>query len=178
MDGKGSVIAPKSEAGRRSVPIVGVLRDLLVEWRMECGWSDEPDAYVFGVRRFDPFDESAARRRRLTAWKLANAEEAKWAEEEGRDLELVEPIGLHEARHVCASIMIAAGVNVKALSTYLGHSSITITLDRYGHLMPGNEAEATSLIDDYLARAAGGTLAPSESPQERPSLSKTAQPEP
>jgi len=34
--------------------------------------------------------------------------------------------------------MIAAGVNAKALATYLGHSSITITLDRYGHLMPGN----------------------------------------
>ena len=36
--------------------------------------------------------------------------------------------------------LIAAGVNPKALSTYIGHSSITITLDRYGHLMPGNEA--------------------------------------
>jgi hypothetical protein len=35
--------------------------------------------------------------------------------------------------------MIAAGVNAKALSTYMGHSSITITIDRYGHLMPGNE---------------------------------------
>ncbi|HEY8844348.1 MAG TPA: tyrosine-type recombinase/integrase [Gaiellaceae bacterium] len=48
------------------------------------------------------------------------------------------PIGLHEARHTYASLMIAAGVNAKALATYLGHSSITITLDRYGHLMPGN----------------------------------------
>jgi integrase len=46
------------------------------------------------------------------------------------------PIGLHECRHTCASIFIAAGVNAKALSSYLGHSSITITLDRYGHLMP------------------------------------------
>jgi integrase len=35
--------------------------------------------------------------------------------------------------------MIAAGVNAKALSTYLGHGSVTITLDRYGHLFPGNE---------------------------------------
>ena len=46
--------------------------------------------------------------------------------------------------------MIAAGVNVKALSTYMGHSSITITLDRYGHLMPGNEAEAAAQLDAYL----------------------------
>jgi hypothetical protein len=40
--------------------------------------------------------------------------------------------------------MIAAGVNAKALSTYMGHANISITLDRYGHLMPGNEAEAAS----------------------------------
>ena len=37
--------------------------------------------------------------------------------------------------------MIAAGVNAKALSQYMGHSSITVTLDRYGHLMPGSEDE-------------------------------------
>ena len=49
--------------------------------------------------------------------------------------------------------MIAAGVNAKALSSYMGHSSITITLDRYGHLMPGNEDAAAELLDAYLARA-------------------------
>jgi integrase len=51
-------------------------------------------------------------------------------------------------------MMIAAGVNAKALSTYMGHSSVTITYDRYGHLMPGNETEAAELLDEYLARAA------------------------
>jgi hypothetical protein len=49
--------------------------------------------------------------------------------------------------------MIAAGVNAKALTTYLGHSSIQVTLDRDGHLMPGNEEEAAGLLDAYLARA-------------------------
>jgi integrase len=68
----------------------------------------------------------------------------------------LKPIGLHECRHTFASILIAAGVNAKALSTYLGHSSIQITLDRYGHLMPGNEDEAVVLVDAYLARAAAG----------------------
>ena len=46
--------------------------------------------------------------------------------------------------------VIAAGVNAKALSTYMGHATISITLDRYGHLMPGNEAEAAGLLDAYL----------------------------
>ena len=53
-----------------------------------------------------------------------------------------------------ASLMIAAGVKPHALSTYMGHSSIRITYDRYGHLMPGNEEEAAGLLlDAYLAAA-------------------------
>ena len=65
-------------------------------------------------------------RRAHTAWRTAG----------------LTPIGLHECRHTYAAFMIAAGVNAKALSTYMGHSSITITFDRYGHLMPGSEEEA------------------------------------
>jgi integrase len=51
--------------------------------------------------------------------------------------------------------MIGAGVNAKALSTYMGHASVTLTLDRYGHMFPGNEEEAAGLLDAYLARATG-----------------------
>jgi integrase len=46
--------------------------------------------------------------------------------------------------------MIAAGVNAKALSTYMGHATIAITLDLYGHLMPGNESEAAEMLVTYL----------------------------
>jgi integrase len=60
------------------------------------------------------------------------------------------PIGLHECRHTFASLMIAAGVNAKALATYTGHASVTITFDLYGHLMPGNEEEAAGLLDALL----------------------------
>jgi len=50
-------------------------------------------------------------------------------------------------------MMIAAGVNAKVLSTYMGHANIAITMDRYGHLMPGNEADAAELLDTFLAAA-------------------------
>src|SRR5512133_3606863 len=63
---------------------------------------------------------------------------------------LLDRITLHECRHTFASLMIAAGVNAKALSTFMGHAKIGITLDRYGHLMPGSEAEAAGLLDGYL----------------------------
>ena len=65
------------------------------------------------------------------------------------------PLGFHEGRQAFASLMIAAGVNVKALSTYMGHANIKITLDRYGHLLPGNEAEARALLDAYLELEGG-----------------------
>lgn len=44
-------------------------------------------------------------------------------------------------------------MNAKALSTYLGHATISITMDRYGHLMPCNEEEAAALLDAYVQRA-------------------------
>ena len=49
--------------------------------------------------------------------------------------------------------MIAAGVNAKALSTFMGHTSVAFTLDRYGHLFPGSGDEAAELLDAYLERA-------------------------
>jgi integrase len=131
-DPKEGVIAPKSAAAVRTVPIAAVLRDFLVEHKQATGRSQ---GLVFGRSTETPFDARALARRAETAWKG------------------VEPISLHECRHTFASLMVAAGVNAKALSSYMGHSSITITLDRYGHLMPGNEDAAAELLDAYLARA-------------------------
>ena len=127
------MIDGKSAAARRSVPIAAVLRDHLVEHRMTTGGSG--DELLFGSAPGRPFEPSTVRRRALAAWKVAG----------------LEPIGLHEARHTFASLMIHAGVNAKALSTFMGHASVTITYDRYGHLMPGSEAEAARLLDAYLA---------------------------
>ena len=41
-------------------------------------------------------------------------------------------ITLHECRHTFASLLIAAGVNAKALSTYVGHADIATTFNKYG----------------------------------------------
>jgi len=62
----------------------------------------------------------------------------------------LERLRLHQARHTYASFMIAAGVTAKALSAFMGHSSINVTFDLYGHLMPGAEAEAAALLDSYI----------------------------
>jgi hypothetical protein len=62
-------------------------------------------------------------------------------------------------------------VNAKALSTFLGHASISITLDRYGHLFPGSRDEAVALVDAYLERTAGA-FSGASGPQSAP-LSQT-----
>jgi hypothetical protein len=49
--------------------------------------------------------------------------------------------------------MIGAGVNPKALSTFMGDANIAITMDTNGHLMPGSEAEAADLLTAYLDRS-------------------------
>ena len=134
MDGSGAAGAPKSRAGRRSVPIVAALRDLFVEHKLVTG---RDEGLVFGSSAMSPFTPTAVRKRALTAWGRAG----------------LEPIGLHECRHTFASLLIAAGVNAKAITAYLGHASIQSTFDLYGHLMPGNEVEAVALVDAYLERA-------------------------
>ena len=134
LDPKAGFVEPKSRAGRRRVPIAAVLRELLIEHRLRSG--REP-GLLFGRTAERPFQPTAVNGRAQRAWKRAE----------------MEPIGLHECRHTCASYFIAAGVNAKTLSTFMGHANITTTLDRYGHLFPGSEAEAAGLLDAYLARA-------------------------
>jgi integrase len=149
----GLAIAPKSQAGRRSVPVAAVLRDYLDEHKLRSG---RAEGLAFGRSATTPFADSAVGQRARRSWQAENERRRKAAERRDDDLqrvELLEPISLHECRHTFASLMIAAGVNAKALSTYMGHANISVTLDRYGHLMPGNEGEAAALLDAYLLRA-------------------------
>ena len=137
MDGYGAAGEPKSRAGQRMVPMVAALRDLLIEHKLVTG---RDEGFVFGSSATSPFTPTAVRKRALTAWRRAG----------------LEPIGLHECRHTFASLLIAAGVNAKAITAYLGHASIETTFDLYGHLMPGSENEAVALVDSYLERADTG----------------------
>jgi integrase len=60
----------------------------------------------------------------------------------------------HLCRHFYATLMAAAGVSLHALSRFMGHSSIDVTWSNYGHLFPGEEAQAATLQEAFLARAA------------------------
>jgi integrase len=126
-------IQPKSRSGKRRIPITNTLRHHLLNHRLQQGSGGQ--GLVFPNHRNNkPFNPSTTNQRARRAWSAS----------------ALTPIGLHECRHSYAAYMIAAGINTKALSTYMGHASITITLDRYGHLLPGNEHEAAGLLENWL----------------------------
>ncbi len=51
-------------------------------------------------------------------------------------------IRLHDLRHTHATLLLSAGVPLKAIQERLGHSSIVMTMDRYGHLFPSEDHRA------------------------------------
>ena len=59
-----------------------------------------------------------------------------------------EGIRFHDLRHTAATLAIAAGAHPKAIQERLGHSSITTTLDRYGHLFPDLDEELAKRLDE------------------------------
>lgn len=60
-------------------------------------------------------------------------------------------IRLHDLRHSMTSIGIASGVNFKVMADRLGHSTARLTIDRYSHLLPGQQKAAADAIDAALA---------------------------
>lgn len=132
----------KTEAGERAVPILPVLRDLLLEHKMRA---DPRQPLVFcrrsvgGIDRGPdgPFAASGVYARASRRWGAQG----------------LPKVTLHDARHTYASILIASGENPKTVQTYMGHSSIETTFDRYGHLFPGGEQASADRIQAYLDKS-------------------------
>jgi integrase len=70
--------------------------------------------------------------------------------------------GLHQMRHFYASAMLAGGVDIKALSEYLGHHQASVTLSVYAHLMPSAEGKALKAIEAAFREARGPVTAQEE----------------
>jgi integrase len=144
----------KSAAGKRKVPILDPLVPELIAHKARTPRA--ADELVFGPSGVRPFSPETVRRRSLTAWgwrEVPNPEPdgAKMVWIKARK-DAAESITLHEARHTCASLLIASNANPKALSVVMGHASIAITYDTYGHLMPGGLDEVAAQANAYLAR--------------------------
>ena len=118
-------------AGLRDVPILALLRPYLEAQRARCEWSNDPAGLVLGKTPRTPFGPLAFADRSTKRWESAG-------------LPRVTP---HQARHSFASFLIAAGADVKTLTTLMGHGSARMSLDTYGHLFDGAVAETALRVD-------------------------------
>lgn len=78
----------------------------------------------------------------------------------------------HDLRHTAASLWIAAGVDIKTVASWLGHSTAKLTLDTYGHLM-GTDADRAAL--DRVNRVFGGASGASSKKKSRRKSVRKAQ---
>ena len=60
----------------------------------------------------------------------------------------LEPLRPHDLRHTAVSLWVAAGASPKQIATWAGHTSVSVVLDRYGHLFPGHEAAVLDRLED------------------------------
>ncbi len=133
VNGRATFGTPKTHA-RRAVPVPAFLVD---ELAAQVAGKDA-GAFVFPAPRGGVLRANGFRRRAFDA--------------------AAQTIGLeglvpHELRHTAASLAISAGASVKSVQSMLGHSSATLTVDRYGHLYD-DELGAVADRLDVAARAA------------------------
>jgi integrase len=134
----------------RMVGVPGFLRDLLAA-HLARNVESEPGSLVFTSPLGAPLRNSNFRRQ---VWYRAV-----------EDARLSEGLRIHDLRHTCASLLISAGANPKAVQVHLGHSSIAVTMDRYTHLFPSDTEALIGRLDDVRSRAVAAPPRPSRGPR-------------
>jgi integrase len=141
VDGHLVVTETKTDKSRRTVPLspttVGILRDVRQRQRQEqlaagSQWVRTP--YVFTTELGEPCDPRNALRALHVAAGRAG----------------LPGVGLHTLRHSAASVMLSHGVPLKVVSDVLGHASVSITGDVYGHVSPDVSRSALDVLSAAL----------------------------
>lgn len=153
VTGQGIVCGPTKTYAIRSVPLPRPLPDLLASYIADR--ADDPTAYVFvspESRRRGPLHHGNFYRRHF---RPAVAK----AIEDGTLPAHLAGLRFHDLRHTCASFMINdANANPLLISKRLGHSSISVTYDRYGHVFPSNDELVTEGLEERFASSARSDL--------------------
>jgi integrase len=156
-DAYNSLGSPKSRAGRRDVPMSPMVINTLKAWRLECPRRKDrdgtpPPLFVFPTTRGGVLHAPDILRHcwypLLKACDLTN--QVPETDETGKPLfdEAGAPVIRHEPiyhfhhlRHAAASLLIEQGAMPKRIQEIMGHSSIKVTFDIYGHLFADSDAD-------------------------------------
>jgi integrase len=126
---------PKTPASVRSITMSAVTAELLTE-HVDRFVLAGPDALVFANTVGSPLISSSFWQHHFSKGLQAAGVSCRF----------------HDLRHTSVALAIAEGAHPKAIQTRMGHSSVNVTLDRYGHLFPElDEAIATSFGERLLA---------------------------
>jgi integrase len=148
LPGKGFIFAPpKTPKSRRTIDLsprtiarLRQQRQRQLEERLLVGPAYQDHDLVFATRVGGPIDPSNLRRSWESILKRAG----------------VGHVRFHDLRHGHASLLLQQGAHAKLISERLGHAGIGITMDTYGHLLPGIQAEAAARLDTLFDRPASG----------------------
>ncbi len=109
---------PKSSAGLRDIPAGPMVMNALRRWRLRCPRGDLN--LVFPNRLGGIQAHANTLKRRFKPLCQEVGVEMRW----------------HDLRHFAVSIWIEQGFSLKEIMTFAGHSSVQMTMERYGHLFP------------------------------------------
>jgi integrase len=129
----GSIGSPKSDAGKRTVPLAPMVVNAMKEWRLAC--PKGPHDLVFPNGKGNPEQITSIHYRGLgplqQAAGMSDGEKPKY--------------GMHSLRHAAASLFIEQGFSPKRIQALMGHSTIQMTFDTYGHLFPAAEDDRVAM---------------------------------
>ena len=128
-DFQGTMGSPKSKAGNRDVPLAPMAANVLRQWKLAC---PKTDGLVFPAKR-------AAR------GGVIGHSEVWRAWHQLLDALDLKGYRFHDLRHAAASLLIEQGLQPKRVQAIIGHSSIKMTFDLYGHLWETPEADAVAM---------------------------------
>lgn len=131
---------PKTRSSRRSVPLPPFLVELLAAYLRDR--PHDPDSLLFTGAQGGPLRHNNFVKR---AFKPAVE----------RALPHKAGLRFHDLRHTYAAFLIAQGAHPLAIKQRLGHSSIAVTMDKYGHLFPSLEEKLTEGLEATYASVDG-----------------------
>lgn len=140
--------APKSEAGERTVPVPPIVIDELKDWQHICPKGKLNLCFPTGAGSIEGL-ANIRRRGWMPAQERAGVTVATDKKDEhGNPVMVAKYPGLHSTRHFFASWLInrkedgGLGLPLKMVQARMGHATISITADVYGHLFPSdNDAD-------------------------------------
>jgi integrase len=170
-DKQGTIDVTKSEAGERTVPLSPMVVNTLKEWRLACPRRDtgKKDAaskpilelhYVFPNGKGNVQIHENIVRRHWHPLQIVAGVSVPALDQAGTPVMAAKYTGLHCLRHFYASWCAARvqdgglGLPLKTVQTRMGHSTLAMTADTYGHLFPStDDAEVLAAGDRALMGA-------------------------